>query len=248
MQAAGRAYHNPDPNAADTAFKGGSKENEPGEWDFTTEKDGVNPGKANIRDAWSAVDQDGAETFVYLGFAREEAGGTTFLAFELNHDSRLWNNGRADIPCRRTGDLLVAYEPQGNNVDVFIQRWVTARGRCDDGVREQGTASTTSSGLTPNVDAQGAINAAAIAARLPGAYSGTVPAERFGEAALNLGRILGEALEEPLFLVQLGLDALAVLQLGLLEHAGLRGAEGDRRAQLRRFRHEVPRPERQRPS
>ena len=39
----------------------------------TVESGGVNPGKANIRDAWAAVDQDGADTFVYLGFARDSA-------------------------------------------------------------------------------------------------------------------------------------------------------------------------------
>jgi hypothetical protein len=43
------------------------------------------------------------------------------------------------------------------------------------------------------VDAQGAVNAGSIAAHLPGFYSGSVPAERFGEAALNLTQVLGEA-------------------------------------------------------
>jgi hypothetical protein len=53
---------------------------------------------------------------------------------------------------------------------------------------------TTPRPAAPNVDAQGAINAGAITARLPGFYDGTVPTERFGEAALNLSRFLGEAL------------------------------------------------------
>jgi hypothetical protein len=43
------------------------------------------------------------------------------------------------------------------------------------------------------VDAQGAINATEITSRLPGAYRTTVPAERFGETALNLARLLEEA-------------------------------------------------------
>ena len=55
-------------------------------------------------------------TFVYLGFSARGVGrGTTFLTFELNHDDRLWNNGKARIPCRRTGDLLISYEQQGND-------------------------------------------------------------------------------------------------------------------------------------
>ena len=64
LQAAGSVRHTADANEQDTAFTGGSKEDEPGEWDLTFEAGGVTPGKANILDAWSAADQDGAETFV----------------------------------------------------------------------------------------------------------------------------------------------------------------------------------------
>ena len=127
LQAAGDVRHTADANDEDTAFTGGSREDAPGEWDLTVETGGVRPGKANIRDAWAAVDQDGADTFVYLGFARDSAvslrEATTFLTFELNHDARLWNNGQATIPCRRTGDILISYEPHGNDVDVVLQRW-----------------------------------------------------------------------------------------------------------------------------
>ena len=31
--------------------------------------------------------------------------GTTNVAYELNRDARLWNNGQAMVPCRRTGDI-----------------------------------------------------------------------------------------------------------------------------------------------
>ncbi len=110
LHAAGRVQHSPDPNDLDSAFKGGNagKENAPGDWDLRAEAGGVNPPKANIRDAWSAVGQPGADTFLYLAFTREgdesllgRKGGTTFVTFELNRDDRLWNNGHADIPCRR---------------------------------------------------------------------------------------------------------------------------------------------------
>jgi hypothetical protein len=79
-----------------------------------------------------------------------------------------------------------------------IQRWVTLTsdpattcaktGRIDD-----------FSGLTPNVDAQGAINDDAITARLPGFYDSTVPRRHFGEAALNLSRLLEEGFDQPCF-------------------------------------------------
>jgi hypothetical protein len=209
MQAAGRAYHNPDPNPSDTAFTGGSKENEPGNWAFRVEPAGVDPRKDNILDAWSAADQGGAEAFLYLAFVRqgtaptrEGSAGTTFLTFELNHDARLWNNGNAMIPCRRTGDILVSYEAHGNDVNVVIQRWITStlpnatdpltgcarRGRLDDYTR-----------FTPNADAQGAINNAGINSFLPGFYEDTVPLHRFGEAALNLSRILEEGFADTCF-------------------------------------------------
>ena len=84
LQAAGDVRHTADANDEDTAFTGGSKEDVPGEWDFRVETDGVRPGKANIRDAWAAVDQDGADTFVYLGFARDSA-----VAVRRRRSSRL---------------------------------------------------------------------------------------------------------------------------------------------------------------
>jgi hypothetical protein len=203
MQAAGRVVHNPDENEQDTAFTGGSKEDEPGSWDFRVEPDGVSPPKANILDAWSAVDRGGADAFVYLGFARggpgiTRIGGTTFLTFELNHDSRLWNNGHATIPCRRTGDVLVSYQAQGNDVDVVLERWVTSQTDLATGCATHGHLEVLS-GLTPNVDAQGAVNGPTITSYLPGFYDGSIPIERFGEAALNLSRILDDALGDECF-------------------------------------------------
>jgi hypothetical protein len=205
FQAAGRVVHNPDENDEDTAFAGGSKEDEPGEWAFTTEPGGVNPPKANILDAWSAVDPGGPEAFVYLSFARQglgvlRQGGTTFITFELNHDSRLWNNGQATIPipCRRTGDVLVSYEAQGNDVDVVLQRWVTLLTDRATGCARRGRLDPLR-GLTPNLDAQGAVNRTEITSHLPGFYPSTVPILRFGETALNLTQILDDALGDECF-------------------------------------------------
>ena len=115
LQAAGRVRHTADANDEDTAFTGGSKEDVPGEWDFRTEGDGVTPGKANILDAWTAVDQDGAD--VRLSRVRacfrggHSCGDDVPHLRALSHDARLWNNGQAMIPCRRTGDILISYEP-----------------------------------------------------------------------------------------------------------------------------------------
>ena len=99
---------------------------------------------------------------------------TTFLTFELNHDARLWNNGQATIPCRRTGDILISYEPHGNGVDVVLQRWISTADDLASGCATRGRLDGLT-GLTPNVDVQGAINRTVITSRLPGYYQGTVP-------------------------------------------------------------------------
>jgi hypothetical protein len=197
-EAAGRVRHAPDPNERDSAFTGGSKEDEPGNWDLTTEAGGVDPAKANVRDAWGLVQQPAGRTFLDLAFAREAAGGTTFLTFELNRDARLWDNGRARIPCRTTGDLLVSYEPQGNTVDVDVQRWVTTQADPDSGCAAEGRLED-ANGLTPNVDLQGALNAASIANSLPGAYGASIPAERFGETGLDLAAVMAEGFGDRCF-------------------------------------------------
>jgi hypothetical protein len=197
LQAAGRVRTSPDPNADDSAFTEGSEETEPGDWGLTTEPGGVTPSKSNIRDAWSVVDQPGADTFLYLGFTREALQGTTFLTFELNHDDRLWNNGRANIPCRRTGDVQISYEPHGDEpvVDVVIRRWTTTHSDAASGCATSGRLVPFST-LRPNVDVQGAMNGTDITSRLPGAITGTVQEGQFGEAALNLAAVLEEAFDE----------------------------------------------------
>src|SRR5215210_736752 len=122
LQAAGRVGDNPDPNVRDSAFGGGTKEGDPAHWTLTTEAGGVTPGKSNILDAWSAVDQPGGKTFLYLAFTRAAPTGDTFLTFELNRDRRLWTNAAGEkVPCRREGDILVSYEISGNTAEVFLR-------------------------------------------------------------------------------------------------------------------------------
>jgi hypothetical protein len=197
LQAVGRINHSPDPNDEDSAFVDGSKENEPGLWDLTTDPEGVDPAKNNLLDAWSSFDPQGPQAFLYLGFARKDATGTTFATFELNHDSRLWNNGRADIPCRSTGDVLVSYEAQGKDVNVILQRWVTTATDPATGCARAGRLDDFTS-FVSNVYAQGAINDAEIASYLPGFYE-TIPPLRFGEAALNISRLMEEGFGDPCF-------------------------------------------------
>ena len=69
------------------------------------------------------------------------------------------------------GDILVSYEPHGNGVDVVLQRWRSTADDLATGCSTRGHLDGLT-GLTPNVDVQGAINATAITSRLPGYYEG----------------------------------------------------------------------------
>ncbi|HKG64052.1 MAG TPA: hypothetical protein VKB28_08320 [Solirubrobacteraceae bacterium] len=185
-----RVVHNADPNDQDTAFAGGTKEGEPAHWILTTEAGGVTPGKANIRHAWSVVDQPGGRTFLYLAFNRAAADGDTFVTFELNQSGRTWvNDKHSRIPCRRDGDVLVSYEISGNTREVFLRRWRTGVTDPQAGCDRTGTIQPLTS-VRADIEAQGALNAAVIANRLPGAGA-VIPALRFGEAALDLDALLG---------------------------------------------------------
>ena len=75
---------------------------------------------------------------------------------------------------------------------MVLQRWSTTANDLATGCSTSGRLDRLT-GLTPNVDVQGAINATAITSRLPGYYQGTVPIGKFGEVALNLSQILDDA-------------------------------------------------------
>ncbi len=114
--------NSPDPNVNDSTFVGGNKESAPGGWGLTSSGGGVTPGKANILSGWSQADPEAAATFLYLAFEREATTGDTFLTFELNQVKGLWENeGGAMIPCRNSGDELIAYNVPGRpTVNVVV--------------------------------------------------------------------------------------------------------------------------------
>lgn len=197
LEAAGRVVHSPDPNADDGVFSGGSKELQPRTWGLSTDAGGAKPSKANILDAWSAVDQPGDSTYLYLGFSRQSANGGITIAFELNHDPRLWFNGRANIPCRRTGDAQLVLTGSHGGLELVVERWTTT-------VADPATACGAEGRLdvvddVPAELVQGAANPGPITSRLPGFYApgSTIrDAGLFAEAALNLGALLGSAIGE----------------------------------------------------
>jgi Prealbumin-like fold domain len=187
VQTDGRVTHAPDDNEQDTAFTSGTELN-PDDWSLGTVAGGVNPEQSNILDVWSSVDEAGPDTFVYLAFSRAKGTGTSFQTFELNRDRRLWRN-HADqlIPCRLDGDVLISFEPHGNNpnTDVEVRTWRTTSSDPVSGCARQGTLSdaVTFTGV------QGAANGAAIANSLPGSLGASIPERQFGEVALDLGAL-----------------------------------------------------------
>jgi uncharacterized repeat protein (TIGR01451 family) len=204
LQQAGRVVHNPD---SGLQFGPGSKEDNPGGWSLVGEGTGVNPPKDNIYDAWSAIDQTQTDTFLYLGFTREAGNGTTTIAFELNQDARTWDNGQPgtpQIPCRRTGDVLVVFDAHGDDttVDVHLERWVTETTDPASGCASTGHLDALATTTIPAGSGQGSTNPGPITSRLPGHFPpGTqIPDPRlFGEAALNLTKLFDTALGSPCF-------------------------------------------------
>jgi hypothetical protein len=196
LQAAGRVVHVPDPIDPDIAFAGGTEELRPGAWSFDEEGDGVSPPKANILDGWAAVDQPAAETFLYLAFHREAATGDTFAAVELNRDTRLWDNGRAKIPCRTTGDVLVVLQASGDGIELHLERWRTTLADPATGCARIGTL--TEQTAIPNGTAQGQVNPGPIVNFLPRTSAGGSFAAPglFAEAAIDLSRLLSETFRD----------------------------------------------------
>jgi hypothetical protein len=191
---------------ADTWFFHG-KEQEPDKWTF--QQDTVSPGKADVLGAWSVADPVSSNVFLYLSFFRAAAGGTTFYNFELNQLTSTWTNSQGTvIPCRKNGDIIVSFELQGGAGDVGVQVWKwesTSPGpaACPEGKigtwTPSGMLSTDAGG---NTIAQGAMNTGPIANYLDFNLDGdndasTNPspasfdsADTFGEAALNLSKVL----------------------------------------------------------
>ncbi len=97
-----------------------------GSWDLTTEAGGVNPAKDNItRRLGRGSTRRGAGRLPIFRLRARGGGTATFVTFELNRDSRLWNNGNARIPCRRTGDL----RSRSSRTATATRRWWSHAGR-----------------------------------------------------------------------------------------------------------------------
>jgi hypothetical protein len=197
--------NSPDPQEPDTIFSGGNKESEPGKWVIETQAGGATPGKTNIVSAWSQTEPASAATFLNLSFEREATTGDTFLTFELNQVKGLWENGKkAMIPCRTTGDVLIAYNVGGSTIHVVFYRWITDTSTTVTiPPNPTPVACATSGHFEPSggmavepPNEQGALNPTEITNFLKDTVNPTpskFPAGSFGEASLNLSAIFESA-------------------------------------------------------
>ncbi|MFL5863392.1 MAG: hypothetical protein ACJ780_21900 [Solirubrobacteraceae bacterium] len=179
----------PCPAASDNIFAGGSKDDAPGEWSLTFQTNGgANPADANILDFYRAFHHGAGPPFLYLAFTREASTGTVFITFELNQVAETWNNGHADIPCRTTGDILIAFAPHGNVLDnIQVEEWITTAAARTSGCAARGGFETVP--FTPN-NLQAAFNDASIHNYLEPFSATAIDEGNFAEAAINLKSLL----------------------------------------------------------
>ncbi|HVF79423.1 MAG TPA: hypothetical protein VNA28_14095, partial [Solirubrobacteraceae bacterium] len=163
-------------------FKGGSKEQEPGAWGFTSD---FPNNKTNILAAWGYPDAQPNHLFLYLAYAREDATGSVNYNFELNQNppSETFTTSQgATVIKRKAGDILIAYDRTGNSsVVINLCRWVPTNPAAAwlTGTWS-GCTDLTASGL-----AQAETNLTfPITNFLQG--GGTLNAGQFGEAAIDL--------------------------------------------------------------
>ncbi len=167
--------------ASDSIFTGGSKEQDPDGWVFSS---GSVPGKDDLTRLYYASDVvDPTSAFLFLGFERlgVSGNGDVHVNFELNQSSATVTNSKGTvIPRRSSGDLLVVYDYDGGtsptSIKIEIRLWV---------------GDALSGHWGPDIgsaNAVGDVNGAGPVTRPSGSPfgGGTVDTKRFGEVAINL--------------------------------------------------------------
>ena len=214
------------PTGGPNMFGEGSKEEAPGAWTLV----GREPSnKFDFLSAW-ARPESGERDDLFLAFRRDSPNGNTYLTFELNQDTRRWDNdGSAStpvVPCRQDGDVLLSYEiePGGqaepDPVTVRLYRWHEVTQDGATGCSQTGTmtgGAVLNSPLGPDQLAQGAINDdGPIANHLDTDGDGKADTAQFGRGTFGEAGINLTAAVE-----QLGLDCPAFGQIQLHSRASV---------------------------
>lgn len=178
----------------DDAYKGGSKDDNPGGWSFV---DQSVPGKDDItRVLAKAVINGPSSGFLYLAFERlgVSGSGDVHVDFELNKSGSGFTTypaeaaigGSFQLPTRAPGDIRVAYDYSGGTgpVQIKVFQWT---GTALSGAWVPASPAPTASA--------GDINATTITRSIsdPRFPTQTIAPRRFGELALDLPMIFGPA-------------------------------------------------------
>src|SRR4051794_21318807 len=100
-------------NPDDTIFFGGSKENNPSNWNV--HGSGQPPNKDDVGYVFGTAHRDGAgHEWAFVGFERVGANGTTLFTLELNQKADKTNGNGVAIPDRSEGDLRLTVIQHGN--------------------------------------------------------------------------------------------------------------------------------------
>ncbi len=110
------------PAGDDDIFGGSSDEETPGEWIFTC---GSAPSKDDFNEAGIGTREIGDDTWLYLYFIRDFAGGSAVLNYEFNRSDATFDNdddpSTPEVPVRTEGDLLINLEVAGGGANTTIQ-------------------------------------------------------------------------------------------------------------------------------
>src|SRR5438270_5826450 len=168
--------------SSDNSFKQGTSENDV---NVTVASGSIPPQKSDLTRFYTGSEFAAGSNYLYLGWERSNTLGTADMDFEINQNATagLTNTFAGAITLNRTpGDLLVAYQfSGGGSPTVTLYTW----GSTGCGSNQSacwGNAKT----LTGLGEPEAAINASTVSDPVLPADTVSLPADTFGEAALNL--------------------------------------------------------------
>lgn len=171
-------------STSDNAFGQGTKEDAAA---VTVVSGSIPPNKSDLTRFYVNSEFTNGSNFLYLAWERSNVLGSANMDFEINQavTPGLGNPGPHTIN-RTAGDLLVTYDFGGSGTPTLgLLRWVTtgATSQC----KKSNTLPCWGNGFSINSsDSEGAINTTTVTDTNPPGAPFTLPANTFGEVAINL--------------------------------------------------------------
>jgi hypothetical protein len=180
----------PSNSSSDNAFGQGSKEDAAAE---TVVSGSIPPNKSDLTRFYEASEYGNGKNYLYLAWERSNVLGSANMDFEINQNatSALTAGFTGPVTLNRTaGDVLVTFDFGGSGTPTLgLLKWITA-----GAVSQCYSASSLPCwgnrvDLTKSGFAEGAVNANSVTDPVgvpAGGSARTLPAQTFGEAAINL--------------------------------------------------------------